>query len=121
MFGDFMKQFGLSFPWDGVDAQGGLFAQNAPEIAGNVGSTQMGGSPVAPGAGMAAPGGSPQGAPPAAGIGGPTPLGGDRSYAPNLTSPLARQSPLAAPQQGQPSAPAAPAAGVQSPFGPQGT
>lgn len=119
MFGNFMENFGLNgFPWQGLDAQGGLFGSNAPQ-APLIGSQSSGTAPVSfapqpaggPGGVSAAPAGSPaapQGSPPMAGA----------------TSPLslAGQSPLAAPAAPGGPAPAIPgqnppAAGVKSEFG----
>lgn len=106
MFGDFMQQFGLQFPFQTVDTQGGMLGQNTPQGP-QLGSTF-------PGTGTAAAPATPPApqASPAAGVGGPSPP-------PTAPSPLA--SPLS-PGQAQlpmPAAPeqSAPAAGVGSQFG----
>ena len=99
MFGNFAQNFGLNFPLQGADVQGGMFGQNAP--APDPGA--QGGLPApapqpnaGPAAGMAAPSAGPQ----------PSPL----------ASPLGPGQQ----QQPQPSLPdqaAAPAVGVGSPLG----
>lgn len=104
MFGDFFQNFGLNFPFQGADPQGGLFGQNAPapDQAG------LGGPATPTGAGQ----GQPPISAPAAGTG--------------PASPLANPSPLAPPNSFSPPKPAnqppnvtapAPAAGVGSLFG----
>jgi hypothetical protein len=118
MFGDFLQNFGLNaFPWDSLDAQGGLFGQNAPQTP-LIGSQNAGTAP-APGSGPAAPGGgnniqpvaAPQGSPPASPAASPmSPGGGSPLGNPGATG--APATPNSAPPQ-----PAAPAAGVGSPFG----
>ena len=106
MFGDFMQNFGLNgLPWDGIDAQGGLFGSNAPQTP-LVGSQPAG---IAPSRGGGGPAGPLPGAP-AAPQGSP-PVGGNLSpMSPSGASPLANP---AQPGQGG----GAPAAGVGSPFG----
>ena len=111
MFGsDYMKQFGLEFPMQNLDPQGGLFAPNAPTHP-EIGSQPLGAgerSPAAPA--MAAP------QAPHAGPAGGLPevpglklgTGGEGERSP-LGSPLALG-------QGGPEH-TAPAAGVESPFG----
>jgi hypothetical protein len=102
MFGSFDEAFGLPFPFQAADTQGGLFGQNAPTQP-QIGSMTMGAAEQ-----PAAPATAPAAQPP-----GP------------LASPLAPQSPLAPPQTGTrpttpptPAAgPVAPAAGVDSQFG----
>jgi hypothetical protein len=101
MFGNFAENFGLNFPLQGADVQGGMFGQNAP--APETGGASQGGLPAptpppaaAPAAGMAAPSAAPQSSP--------------------LASPLGPGQQ----QQPQPSLPdqaAAPAVGVGSPLG----
>lgn len=114
MFGDFLQQFGLNFPLQAADVQGGLFGLNAPVP----GDPSVGTAPPP----MAAPGG---------GVGGAkAPLGANASAALPVTAPppataqqQPQQSPLAsplAPGQGQLGGLSqnepAPAAGVGSQF-----
>lgn len=110
MFGDFSSQFGLQFPFLGMDPQGGMLGQNAP-VSPEVGSQQLG---------QQGTGGT--GAPPAPALqGSPTAGVGGLPSAPTAPSPLANplapgqtlQGPAAGVEQGPP----APAAGVGSQFG----
>ena len=110
MFGaDYMQQFGLNFPLQTIDSQGGLLGPNAPTTP-EIGSQSLGGTPTAPT--MAAPQANPPGpgAPSAAGATTPTP-----PAASPLGSPLA---PGGNPMGETPdNAPTAPAAGMGSPLG----
>ena len=126
MFGDFMKQFNLDFPFTALDAQGGLFGANAPQE----GQPPLGG-PAAPGGagtGLNISTPAPASAPGPAGPGTITP--------PKMTDPgqaglpqqqQPQQSPLASPLapgggagfgqlQPQPQPDPAPAAGVGNQF-----
>ena len=126
MFGNFMQNFGLDFPLQQADAQGGLFGANAPQAgepplggpaapggAGtglNMTAPATGGPPPGPGGPLAAPGVI---TPPAA-----TNPAGSGSAAPSpLASPLAPGGGASALQQPPPPADnPAPAAGVGSQF-----
>lgn len=110
MFGDFLTNFGLNaFPWDTLDAQGGLFGSNTPQSP-QIGS-QSSGFAAPPQAGGHPSSGStvaPQGSPPIGAPSSPLSLGG--------------QSPLALPETGGGGATPIPgqnppAAGVNSEFG----
>ena len=105
MFGaDYMQQFGLNFPLQTIDSQGGLLGPNAPTTP-EIGSQSLGGSLAAPT--MAAPQAP---AAPTAGAATPTP-----PAASPLGSPLA---PGGNPMGEAPdTAPTAPAAGMGSPLG----
>ena len=107
MFGNFLQNFGLNaFPWDSLDAQGGLFGQNAPQTP-LIGSQNAG--TATPGGGGTAP--VPEGSPPVSP--GPSPM------SPSGLSPLASPAQPAPPGTPNPAGtePTAPAAGVGSPFG----
>lgn len=115
MFGDFLSNFGLNgFPWQGLDAQGGLFGSNAPQ-APLIGSQSSGTAPVSfaphPASGAAPPAGGPvvpQGSPPIGGTPSPLSMEGQSPFASPSTPGWA-----AAGVPGQ----NAPAAGVKSEFG----
>lgn len=106
MFGDFMQNFGLQFPFQGTDPAGGLFGQNTPTAPGQA---PLGGAaqPSGGGAKQDAPGTVPQ--PPAAGVQGQQPLTPQSPLAPQQTSP------------GETSGQETPAAGVGNQFGKTGT
>lgn len=105
MFGDFAKNFGLDFPFQGADPQGGLFGANTgPAIQDSTGGAAPAGPVAGPPAAQA----------PAAGAMGsqitnPTPLAG----------PLSPGQPQAPQTQNLSEMQGAPAAGVNSPFGKQ--
>ncbi len=52
MFGNFLEQFGLSFPLQTLDAQGGLFAASAPQPDGQNGMPLGGSAPGGAGTGL---------------------------------------------------------------------
>lgn len=106
MFGDFAQNFGLPFPFQQADTQGGLFGLNAPTAPTETGSGSL-----------SATGGTPQGGLPGA----PTvPADPTANAIPGAVSLAAGQgSPLAAGSAtpGQVFTNPAPAAGQGSPFG----
>ncbi len=124
MFGDFFQNFGLNFPMQGADPQGGLFGDDAPVVGqpplggpaapGGAGTGRTGPNTVAP-TGPALPGSieAPLVSQNAAGAGSPAPA---PSPTPSpFASPLAPgQSPPAQPQP--PQGDSAPAAGINSQF-----
>jgi hypothetical protein len=111
MFGDYNQTFGLSFPLQQADAQGGLFAPNAP-----VGQSSLG-DPAAPAAAPADPSLGADVVAARSSIGG-SPAAGTPQPAPAqpspLTSPLSLGGGQPSPQQSETTAPAA---GVGSQFG----
>ena len=112
MFGaDYMKQFGLEFPMQGIDAQGGLLAPNAP-VAPEIGSQSLGGTTTPAAPAMAAPQTGTAGAGGAGGGGAATPT-------PPAASPLGSPLALGGNPMGEApdNAPTAPAAGMGSPLG----
>src|SRR6202044_2463969 len=121
MFGDFLQTFGLDFPLQAADAQGGLFGLNAP----TGGQPSSGSTPPAPGGAgtglnMAQPvtGGGAK-APPGVTAPGNNMQPVTAPQAPPATSPSPLASPLAAGSFGQPQNQTvpdnpAPAAGVGS-------
>lgn len=119
MLGDFLQNFGIpSFPFEGVDPQGGLLAPNVPGDPGAAG--QMPGSqpPAAqtpPQAMLTGnPGGQPAaGQPPAPA--GPSPLGSPLTLG-NASPASGVASTLGAPSGNPAQSSDAPAAGVGSPF-----
>lgn len=120
MFGNFLQTFGLDFPLQQADAQGGLLGLNAP-VQGDpsMGTTPLPSPMAAPGSGGGAAKAPPTIAagatpPPAA-----TPQQPQQPQQSPLASPLAPgQSQLAAPVFGgnDPAQAPAPAAGVGSQF-----
>ena len=122
MFGDFLQQFGLNFPLQSADVQGGLFGLNAPVP----GDPSVGTAPLAPaaGGGKGSPAiGNPAAALPDQAIATPTAPTPAKMTDPAAPQP-AQQSPLASPlapggggfSQNQPQDNPAPAAGVGSQF-----
>lgn len=106
-----MQQFGLNFPLQTIDPQGGMLGPNAPTTP-EVGSQSLGGTGAPTMAAPQAPQGTPPAAPSAAAATTPSPPASSP-----LGSPLA---PGGAGLSGQPtpdSGPTAPAAGVGSPLG----
>ena len=119
MFGSFLENFGLNaFPWDSLDAQGGLFGQNAPQTP-LIGSQPSGTAPAhGPTPTMPLPTGggpAPQGGPPGSPASSPMSPGGGSPLA-NPAQPGGPGAPNSPQTQAQPQ-PTAPAAGVGSPFG----
>jgi hypothetical protein len=118
MFGNFLTQFGLDFPFQTVDSQGGLFGAVAPTDAQAPAPATAPGSEITPppaaGAGKAPPSVT---APPSGGNN-LQPVAPPAATAPPAPSPLA--SPLApgggSGFQGQPQNDPAPAAGVGNQF-----
>lgn len=114
MFGDFYQNFGLNFPLQGADPQGGLLGANSPPgpPQSGVGSPEAaGGAPLAPTA-PAAPAASLS---PAAGVGGASPS--PTAAGSPLSSPLGMGQATTAPTNPAEPSPMAPAAGVGSQFG----
>ena len=110
MFGsNFMANFGIpEFPYQGADAQGGMFAANAP-VPGQPPSQNAAPSPGQPASNPGAPAPSPAATPalgqPSPLAGGPLAPGGGQSQAPPSTPEIGGS---------------APAAGIGSPFGKAG-
>jgi hypothetical protein len=82
MFGDFLQTFGLDFPLQAADAQGGLFGLNAP----TGGQPSSGSTPPAPGGA-------------GTGLNMTQPVtGGGAKAPPGVTAPGNNMQPVAAPQ-----------------------
>lgn len=101
MFGNFAANFGLEFPMQGADPQGGMFGPNTP----------VGPEAAQPGGGLPAPAPQP-GSAPAAGMAAPS-AAPQQSPLANPLGPGQAQMPMPE-QQG-----IAPAAGMNSPLGKQ--
>ena len=135
MFGSFMQNFGLDFPLQAADAQGGLFGPNTPTPDATLGGpaapggagTGLNVSPPASTAVKAPPGitgGAGNITPPLGGGGQPQPTSPASFAAPQAAAPSPLGSPLAPGAgsgfQNQPAPDPAPAAGVGSQFKQQG-